>query len=52
MAEGLIRGILGEENEKPEVDAPVTPAGAEFTPVLHDVNHQLMRPRAWGESPE
>jgi hypothetical protein len=29
MAEGLVGGILGEEDEKPEVEAPEALAGAE-----------------------
>jgi hypothetical protein len=29
MAEGLLGGMLGDEEEKPEVGAPAAPAGAE-----------------------
>jgi hypothetical protein len=29
MAEGMLSGILGDEGEKPEVEAPETPTGAD-----------------------
>ena len=30
MAEGMLGGILGGEDDKPEVEAPEAPAGAEW----------------------